>query len=275
MLIDACQAILKLVEEYLWIGIGAAVISLLSSVVLLPWTTMLFAGEITSIFGSFKDVLSSRLESASSIRPMSRQSEHVMHVTSMQKLLERTVALNSSYAYAIFELRLGRVGGQFSIPVVRQNICIETRFLVKAIKPLIAISEHIRRELSWGMAFEESPFVGVDRDVAQAFEPLVLKLGGILTHSMNAVESAISETFLRKSFSRIDVTSNKLALLDLDDQLEQAKKATKEALQHLSDQFDIENHQNIGDSLTDLEPIAFTPETFDLCLFVISLIEVS
>jgi predicted nucleic-acid-binding protein len=143
--------------------------------------------------------------------------------------------------------------------------------IVKTIRPLIAIVEHIRRELSWGMTFEESPFLRVENQIVKIFQPLAIELGEALVLSMSAVENIIFLAF-QKSATRQDLTSDLLTLVKANDRLVEARDAAREALQRFSDESDMEQRQAIDQR--DLDSALFSPETFDLCLFIISLIQV-
>ncbi|KII88794.1 hypothetical protein PLICRDRAFT_42030 [Plicaturopsis crispa FD-325 SS-3] len=232
--------------EFLWITLSAAVTSLFASMLLLPWTSTHFAQEVTSVFSNLHDCLSASLESAFTDPPKAMTHNHqLLH----NKLLQKSISLNSVYCQAAFELRVGRIS-------------------VKSMKPLISIVEHLRRELSWGVSsIRLAPLAGAAESLVSEFHPPAVELGGAILASLKAVERIVDACF-QKAVIRRSIQVERQDMEAAKDQLVRAGNDAREALRRISDDLDLQQRAIDGE-------VAFPPEIFDLCLFMVSLLQMA
>lgn len=188
------------------------------------------------------------------------------HKSLHERLLKESGSLNSIYSQAAFELRIGRVGGK----IVHCVCSAKTEcLLVKSIKPFIGIVENVRRELSWGMAFPRSSFFAsnLEDSTASAFRTPALDLGDALLVSMKTVEGVILETFQNTSLIWRSLQTERTAVTAAREQLLHAREKARNELRKISDGLDMEQRTSNGE-------VKFPPEFFNLCLFMISLLQV-
>lgn len=129
--------------------------------------------------------------------------------------------------------------------------------------------ENIRRELSWGMAFPRSSFAGsnLEDSTISAFRIPALGLGNALLVSMKVVEKVILETFHNTSMTQRSLQAEKAAVTAAKEQLLRVRERARSELRKISDGLDMEQRMSNGD-------VGFPPEFFNLCLFMISLLQV-
>lgn len=130
--------------------------------------------------------------------------------------------------------------------------------------------ENIRRELSWGMTLSHSPFVGtnVGDSAISAFKNSATGLGNAILLSISATQQVVTETFKRTSSARISLAPEKYAVSTAQELLLSAQRAAREQLRKSSDSLDLDQRSSEG-------RCGFPPEFFNLCLFIVSLLQVS
>ncbi|KDQ59407.1 hypothetical protein JAAARDRAFT_32964 [Jaapia argillacea MUCL 33604] len=242
--------VIKDATDFLWISISAAVICLVSAMLLLRWSSTHLATEVAAAFSGLRECLSMSLDRAFA--------ESTSHDTTALRLiheglLKRSIALNAAYARAAFELRIGRLS-------------------VKSIKSFIGIVEHLRRELSWGMSFSRANFSHPECRASKtlsAFQGPVLDLGHALLLSMNAVERVVLIAFDGPGTHKSSIGAEAKGLQIAGQELLIACNSARLQLQKISDEFDIEQRTS---SDADHTPQG---EFFDLCLFMISMIQMA
>jgi hypothetical protein len=102
------QKVLADAGNFLWIALSAAVICLLSSMMVLRWSSTRFAQEAAAAFSDLHRCLSLSLDGAFSGTLTMSSAHKNLH----EKLLKESISLNATYSQAAFELRVGRVGGK-------------------------------------------------------------------------------------------------------------------------------------------------------------------
>lgn len=140
---------------------------------------------------------------------------------------------------------------------------------MKSIKPLIGIVENIRRELSWGMAFPRSSFIesNLDEQTIRAIQLPALELGHAILSSMTAAREVIIETYQNPTLTRRSLRSEKESVSNAIKELLNARAMARIELRKISDGLDMEQRTSDGH-------VGFPPEFFNLCLFMISLLQV-
>ncbi|KAG5221512.1 Class myosin [Salix suchowensis] len=185
-----------------------------------------------------------------------------------------SVALNQRYSEASFELRVGRVGGEYAAPCSLFPSYTKFAYAVKSIKPLIGTIEHLRRELSWGMVHsrtQPAPLhvhsTSPDEKDANAFRVPAYELGHAVLTSMRVVERTVLTCYELNIMPR----QRDEAKGNLDEALNSLYKAAvvaRDVLKSFTDGLDMQQRAEDG-------AIGFPQKSFDLCLFMISLLQVS
>ncbi|KAF9489836.1 hypothetical protein BDN71DRAFT_1455486 [Pleurotus eryngii] len=235
--------------SFLWVLLVAAFAPLISSLMILRWSSAQFATDIATAFAISHDCLSHSLEAAFSC-------SHTP-IAAQNQLLKMSVALNQRYSEASFELRVGRVG-------------------VKSIKPLIGTIEHLRRELSWGMVHSRTQPAPLhvhstspdekEKD-ANAFRVPAYELGHAVLTSMRVVERTVLTCYELNIMPR----QRDEAKGNLDEALNSLYKAAvvaRDVLKSFTDGLDMQQRAEDG-------AIGFPQKSFDLCLFMISLLQMA
>ncbi|KAI0047054.1 hypothetical protein FA95DRAFT_1493111 [Auriscalpium vulgare] len=233
--------------HFVWITLSAVIICLFSSLLLLRWTSNHFAEHLARTFAMLHTCLAMSLEDAlDSGRPVDRlPTETAANFKAlMTSLLPQSVLLNTAYAQAAFELRVGRLS-------------------VQSLKPLIGIVEHIRRELSWGRSPAEYHH---DSKHLESFRKPTLELGHAILTTMKAIEMSISELFCGNA-EALPHTPHDL-ISRAQEELHHARNAAREELRSIFDALDIE--QRAGNSKFWL-----SRELSDPCLLMISLLQMA
>lgn len=118
------------------------------------------------------------------------------------------------------------------------------------------------------MAFPRSSFLESNLEDAtiQAFRVPALELGNAILTSMKAVERVIGATF-DDTRTRRSLREEKDAVVDAQEQLLCARQTARKELREISNGLDMEQRTSDGE-------VRFPPEFFNLCLFMISLLQV-
>lgn len=106
---DCGQAYWKDSLSFIWITLVAAVITLVVSLFLLEWTSAAFGEHIVGSFDTLHQCLACKLRVMLDDTPP----PEVTQAENLDKeLIRKSVALDSVYEQAAFEIRLGRLNGQ-------------------------------------------------------------------------------------------------------------------------------------------------------------------
>jgi hypothetical protein len=118
------------------------------------------------------------------------------------------------------------------------------------------------------MAFPRSSFVGSSLEdcTISAFRTPALELGNALLVSMKASEKVILETFQNTSLTQRSLQAEKTEVTAAKELLLRAREKAQNELRKISDGLDMEQRTSNGD-------VGFPPEFFNLCLFMISLLQ--
>ncbi|KAJ8515521.1 hypothetical protein ONZ45_g7066 [Pleurotus djamor] len=234
---------------FIWAILVAACTSFVASLLILRWSSAQFAVDIVASFSKAHECLYYRLDTAFSNLPLAH---HPASLTAHEQLLKLSVALNQSYAQATFELRIGRVG-------------------VKSIKPLIGTIEHIRRELSWGISYPRPTHLSSpeEADIIQAFRGPASELGDAILVAIKACEHSVSACFESTRFtSSRSLVNEKSQLQEASNRLQKAILTARGELKDFTDDLDLQQRSSDGE-------LGFTQKTFNLCLFMISLLQMA
>lgn len=107
MLTPVRQRVLSTAGHFLWISLTAAVLSFVSSSMILDWSTAGFAEDIASSFSDLRKSLDATL---SCLHTDTQKSFD--YGAAQSTLLKKSVALNANYQQVLFELRIGRLSGR-------------------------------------------------------------------------------------------------------------------------------------------------------------------
>ncbi|KAK7689181.1 hypothetical protein QCA50_007872 [Cerrena zonata] len=240
---------------FLWIALTAAIICLLSLMIvmlIIHWVPTNFEQEVASTFSLLHESTSLALRlsfssnsEVASPSPNKREEYRTLH----HDLLTRCIKLNESSSQAAFEIRIGRLS-------------------LRSIRPLVGIIEHLRRELAWGMSLTtqidahksksksriSSPVISPPPTPSQntlthAIGPNALSLGYALTNSMKCIESTICLVFQRSSTSiprpvvhkserdESWITPQLAVIHEADERLVAARDAARELLRGIFEDF--------------------------------------
>jgi hypothetical protein len=132
---------------FIWMTLLAALLCLISDVLLLRWFSTHFARKVANAFSKLHECLTLSMDECFGLDEQQMSPRITSRHELLDELIAESVQLDSAYSIAAFELRLGRIGGRLlSFNRLRRS----EHFPVQSIKPLIGIVENTRRELSWG-----------------------------------------------------------------------------------------------------------------------------
>jgi hypothetical protein len=154
--------------------LSAALICLISNMLLLRWFSTHFARTVANAFSDLHECLSITMDESFSLDG-ANQNIASRHKRLLDQLLAESVQLDLAYSIAAFELRLGRLS-------------------VASIKPLIAVVENTRRELSWGSLRVKTR--RGEKFLYPTMTPAV-NLGQVILESMKHVEATLLYVFER------------------------------------------------------------------------------
>ncbi len=181
------------------------------------------------------------------------------HKRLLDELLAESIQLDLAYSIAAFELRLGRLsGGGFCASITKDFLSTS---LVEPIKPLIAVVENTRRELSWGSLRVKA--LRGEKRVYPMMTPAV-NLGQAILASMKHVEATLLFVFEHTADTSGPKPSE--SSTQLLHQLDQARDVAKEVFAGL--------HRGMSEDAKEIEKVGLPPDASDHFLFLVSLIEV-
>ncbi|KAF8652680.1 hypothetical protein AX16_004186 [Volvariella volvacea WC 439] len=231
--------------RFIWIIVTPAVATLVSSLLLLQWSSSQFASDVAATFGELHSCLVNNL--SNTFFDDYKQFPTTWKDYGVQEdLVNRSIALNTVYRQSAFELRIGRID-------------------IKTIKPLIASVEQLRRELSWGMSIPRPKYEGtaLEAEAIRAFHNPAFQLGHAILDSMRIVQKIVLSCFVHTLFPQT-LQSEKAALDTTKQRLTAALTAVRLELKRFCDDLDAD------------QPSPTLPRNiFDLCLFMISLLQMA
>ena len=101
----------------------------------------------------------------------------------------------------------------------------------------------------------------------QAFQNPTLDLANAILDSMKVAEKVILETFQNPSLTHRSLLNEKDAVTNAKEQLLRARQTARDELQKISDCLDMDQRKSNGE-------VGFSPDFLNLCLFMISLLQV-
>ncbi|KAH8108201.1 hypothetical protein BXZ70DRAFT_46056 [Cristinia sonorae] len=263
---------------FLWVTLTAAIVCLLSLVIIMlpfPWVSTNFEHDIASSFSSLHQCLSIALNSNFSNDAMPSPADREAHAVLHAKMLATSIKLNENYSQAAFEIRAGRIS-------------------LRSIRPLITNIEHLRRELAWGMPLKQPPELrrhGSKSSIqtlpqtpdmfCAVIGPTAQNLGYAILNAMRCVETTVILAFRREDpsssrfrlFSSTEkeapwVESQLSAILTAQKQLSLAKEDSKNSFGVLF------RDVKLGDG-PDGSPVEVPKEIYDGSLSMIALLQMS
>ncbi|KZT03579.1 uncharacterized protein LAESUDRAFT_659459 [Laetiporus sulphureus 93-53] len=120
-----------------------ALVALLIVMSVLRWSASSFEREMARTFALLARCVSISLNGLGE-KQKDIAADPAEYLSLRNQLFKQSIMLNETYSQAAFELRLGRLS-------------------LKAVRPLIGIVEHIRRELAWGMSTLQPQSPGFSR----------------------------------------------------------------------------------------------------------------
>lgn len=242
------QVVLPEAGNFLWITLTASITSLVASMILLRWSSVAVARVATAALTRVHQCLSNSLNSAFSEGPGRVSLDRSL----LSDLLKLTIQLNTAYHQTAFELRLGHVG-------------------VKPLKPLVFVIEQLRRDLSWGMSFPRIPHQtteSVDAEIIHSFRDPAVELGEAILESVDVVKRIISLCY-NHALKTVKLDKEKTELEDASMHLSVAIVAARNKLRDICDGLDVQHAGTLDGHF------GLPQEVFDLCLLVISLLQMA
>ncbi|KAL1705659.1 hypothetical protein EV121DRAFT_279390 [Schizophyllum commune] len=242
------QIILPEAGNFLWVTLTASVTALIASMILLRWSSVTVARVATAALTRVHDCLSNSLDSIFTEGP----GRVTLDRSLLNDLLKLTINLNTAYHQTAFELRLGHVG-------------------VKPLKPLVFVVEQLRRDLSWGMSFPRvvrETQSSSEVDILQSFRDPALELGGALLESLEAVKRVIGLCY-DHALKPVTLDQEKIQLHNCNERLNVAIVAARNKLKDICDELGIQRTATLDGHF------GLSQEVYDLCLFMISLLQMA
>ena len=244
---------------FIWMTLLAALICLISDVLLLRWFSTHFARKVANAVSKLHECLTLSMDECFGLDERKVSPRITSRHELLDELIAESVQLDSAYSIAAFELRLGRIGGRLlSFNRLRRS----EKFPVQSIKPLIGIVENTRRELSWGSPREKRS----RRETLSYSTTTAVNLGHAILTSMKHVEATLLYVFEHAS----NASESKLPENETPAQiLHRLDQAQDDAIEEFAKLFQGMN----GDS-QKTNDIGLAEEASNESLFHVSLIEV-
>lgn len=121
----------------------------------------------------------------------------------------------------------------------------------------------MRRELTWGMSSRPIETTSARLN----FDINVMSLGNIILESMDLIKLVVLSCF-EHIYPSPSLESEKVAVFTAQTRLTISSECTRNELSKFCDELDIQQRTSNGN-------IRFPQDTFDVCLFMISLLQVS
>jgi len=177
-----------------------------------------------------------------------------------KELIRKSVALDSIYEQAAFEIRLGRLNGE----VVFYGNFIDgysCKFIpVTSLKPFIKTVEHLRRELAWGMSINRVSLSLIHPETFKLLATPTRLLGESILLGMDLTRSIISLAY-QGGITPHDFRAEKCAIVEAESRLLQTKRDVRNELEKI--------FEKLGPDCSQLPQ-----DVCDLSLAMISLLQV-
>lgn len=197
--------------SFVWITLSPAVITLIVSLFILEWSSAAFGEDIVHTLDIIQKCLACKL------RLMLEDDTppfEVFHAENLDKeLLRKSVALDSVYEQAAFEIRLGRLD-------------------VTSLKPFIKTVEHLRRELAWGMSIHRASLSLIHPETFKQLAGPTRFLGESILQEMELIRSIVSLAY-QGGIKPHDFRAEKSAIVEAESRLRQAKGDVRQELERI------------------------------------------
>ena len=229
---------------------------------LLRWFSTHFARTVANSFSDLHECLSIAMDE-SFILDGGNQCLNIAsrHKRLLDDLLAESVQLDLAYSIAAFELRLGRISGRDICASITRDVL--NIFIVESIKPLIAVVENTRRELSWGSLRVKTLR---EKKLCYARMKPAVDLGQAILVSMKHVEATLLYVFEHSAGTLGPKPSDKDTSTQILHQLDRARDSAREVFAGL--------HRYMNEDTKRNENVEIPPDVSDQFLFLVSLIEV-
>ena len=178
-----------------------------------------------------------------------------------KELVRKSVALDSVYEQAAFEIRLGRLNGKLCF-MVTPSITVHDKFIpVTSLKPFIKTIEHLRRELAWGMSTHRAPLSLIHPETFKLLATPTRLLGESILQDMDLIRSIVSLVY-QDGIKPRDFHAEKSAIVEAESRLFQTKRDIRSELESI--------FETLGPDCSQLPQ-----DVCDLSLAMISLLQVS
>ena len=178
-----------------------------------------------------------------------------------KELVRKSVALDSVYELAAFEIRLGRLnGGSLSI-LGSSMVTHEVSIPVASLKPFINTIEHLRRELAWGMSTHRASLSLIHPETFKLLATPTRLLGESILQDIDLIRRIVSQAY-QSGIKPHDFRAERRAVVDAESRLLQAKGDVRSELERI--------FETLGPDFSQLPQ-----DVCDLTLAMISLLQVS
>ena len=177
-----------------------------------------------------------------------------------KELVQKSVALDSVYEQAAFEIRLGRLNGAAAS---HNNLLVTTDdefILVTSLRPFIKTVEHLRRELAWGMSIHRASLSLIHPETFKLLATPTRLLGESILRDIGLIRSVVSLAY-QGGIQPRDFRAEKRAIVEAEDQLFQRKGDVRNELERI--------FETLGPDCSQLPQ-----DVCDLSLAMISLLQV-
>ena len=202
-------------------------VTLVVSLFLLEWSSAVFAEHVVDSLDIMQRCLACKLRLMLDETPAFEVSE----AESLDKeLLRKSVALDSVYEQAAFEIRLGRLDGK--VPSHHGNFTNATQSLlipVTSLKPFIKTIEHLRRELAWGISIYGASLSLTHPNTFEVLATSTRLLSESILQEMELIRNIVSLAY-QGGIKPHDFRTEKSAIIEAESRLLQAKHDVRREL---------------------------------------------
>jgi len=233
------------------------VITLVVSLFLLEWSSAAFGEYVIDSLDTIQECLACKLHAVLGDAPPGE----VSRAENLDKeLIPKSVALDSVYEQAAFEIRLGRLNGKVVSVAALLMVTHGKPIPVKTLKPFIKTVEHLRRELAWGMSINRAPSPLIHPKTFKLLATPTRMFGGSIIRDMDLIRSIVSLAY-QGGKKPHDFRAEKRTIVEAESRLFQTGKDVINELEKI--------FETLGPDCSQLPQ-----EVCDLSLAMISLLQV-
>jgi len=191
------------------------VVTLVVSLFLLEWSSAAFGEHVVDSLDTIRNCLACKLRVVLDDTPPGE----VSRAENLEKeLIPKSVALDSVYEQAAFEIRFGRLNGKIVFIATPSMVTHGESTPVTSLKPFIKTVEHLRRELAWGMSISRASSPLIHPETFKLLATPTRMLGESILRDMDLIRSIVSLAY-QGGIKSHDFHAEKHAMVEAESQL--------------------------------------------------------